>query len=66
MNLPILLNLDDQIRRMASRCGDCGRLFDDVAGDHVYMRTQPARLICLDCKLKERATDERSVHQTNP
>jgi hypothetical protein len=50
MNLP---TEDDLVRRMAARCGDCKRLLDDIAGDHVYMRMQPARLICLDCKLRE-------------
>jgi hypothetical protein len=43
------------ILRAAKFCGDCGRNFDDCDGDHVYPRIGPARLICLDCKLKEPA-----------
>ena len=38
---------------LSTRCGDCGKLFEDVAGDVVYMRQRPARLICLDCKGRE-------------
>lgn len=45
---------DDMIRRIALRCGDCGRLFDEVQGEWCYIRFQPARLICLDCKLAEK------------
>ena len=41
------------LRHIATRCGDCGKLFEDVAGDVVYMRQRPARLICLDCKGRE-------------
>lgn len=47
------------ILRAAKFCGDCGRKFDDCAGDHVYVRLGPARLICLDCKLKEPAPDAK-------
>lgn len=50
-----MLNDWDIIRRMAQRCGDCGRNFDDCDGDHVYPRMGPACLICLDCKIKEGA-----------
>jgi hypothetical protein len=48
-----MLNGWDIIRRTAQFCGDCGRKFDDCEGDHCYVRIGPARLICLDCKLKE-------------
>jgi hypothetical protein len=47
--------LDDVlVWRIASRCGDCHRLFDEIAGDYCYMRSHPARLICLDCKIAEK------------
>lgn len=41
------------VLRAAQFCGDCGRNFDEIAGDYCYVRIQPARLICHDCKLKE-------------
>ena len=49
----MIVNDVELARRMASRCGDCGRLFDEIRGGGVYVRQQPARLICQDCKLKE-------------
>lgn len=51
-----MYDVDSQIRRIAARCGDCKRLFDDIQGEHCYMRQQPARLICGDCKLREALT----------
>lgn len=48
-----LPTLDDQIREIASHCGDCGKVFDDAAGNVCYVRQQPARLICMECKARE-------------
>jgi hypothetical protein len=45
--------LQHQVLRMASRCGDCGRLFEDCPGEYISIRQGPARLICQDCKLRE-------------
>lgn len=53
-------DLDMMIRRMAARCGDCGRLFEDCPGEYISIRQYPARLICQDCRLKEKNETRRS------
>lgn len=49
------------IIRATKFCGDCGREFDE-RDSYVYPRICPARLICLDCKLKELKPCSSTVH----
>lgn len=46
----------DSAMHMATHCGNCGRNFDDCGGDYVTIRLRPARLICEDCRLKEKSS----------